>query len=63
MQDKYSLINKGDTVWLGHNGEVCNFRVLKVLDSEVVLTWECENVVHLKRVPKAKLLKLIKKGA
>lgn len=53
---KLNLINKGDTVFLGHGGEVCQFTVHSVLGDKVRLMWAVENVVHLKWVDKAKLL-------
>jgi hypothetical protein len=57
------MINVGDKVYLGHNGEVRAFRIYRILDEVVVLTWTHENVVQLKRVPRAKLLGLILRGA
>lgn len=57
------MIFEGDKIYLGHSGEVRCFKVYRVLDSEVILTWEFENVIQLKRVPKAKLLRLLAKGA
>lgn len=63
MFEQYSLIQKGDVVQLSHDGKQLKFEVLKVQGEMVALAWTHENVVQLKWIPKAELLKLIYKGA
>jgi hypothetical protein len=54
-----NLINKGDTVYIGHGGQVCKFEVQRVDADHVWLLYHVENVAHIKRVPKFKVLQLM----
>lgn len=57
------LINKGDTVFLGHNGQIAKFQVQRVDSTHVWLAYNVENVTHIKRVLKAQVLKLISRAS
>lgn len=54
-----NLINKGDTVHIGFGGQVCKFQVQRVDADHVWLAYTVDNVVHVKRVPKARVLELL----
>ena len=57
------LINKGDTVYLGFEGQVCKFTVQRVDADFVWLAFQVENVVHVRRVDRARVLALILKAS
>lgn len=61
--ERYNLIQKGDTVYLGFEGNVCKFRVQRVDAEDVWLSYDVDNVTHVRKVSKARCLALLVRAA